>query len=348
MAQKTLPEPIIFTFPESVFGRRLERYLNLRNIPFTTILVPPRIPRPILSTELLISHRRIPIVALGRDIYIDTRLILRKLEELFPDTSEHPSLGAKDSFGHGLEQLIEGWVIDAGPFWRASGSIPPEAPLMRDDEWLEDRRQGSGGAFTRESMKEGRAWCLSQLRVHFGIFESMLADGRTWILGSGQRPGLADIHGCWVFDWAINMAGDMFVAEGEQEEAMKDARAVLSEVEFPKTHAWVQRFRNACNQAARNNHFTRLEGDQAEREIVARIMGADLFESEELMFERNDVLRLRKGQVVTVGPADFGFTHLDKGQLVALTSNEVVIQTSEKENGLRLHFPRVNFKIQPE
>lgn len=346
MSTKPLPEPIIFTFPESVFGRRLERYLNLRRIAFTTILVPPRIPRPILSDGLSILHRRIPIVALGRDIYIDTRLILRKLEELFPDSPEHPTLGAKDGFGRGFEDLIEGWVIDAGPFWRASGTIPPQAPLMRDEEWVEDRRKGSGGTFTREALVQGRPWCLSQLRIHFSIVESMLADSRRWILGNGDLPGLADIHACWVFDWAINMAGDMFVAETEQDEAVGDARRVLNEKEFPKTHAWVRRFRKTCDDAAAGNTFTRLDGQHAEAGIVKQIKKADLFEEELLPFDDSDALSLRRGQIVSIAPADFGFTHEDKGELVGLSVREAVIYVNSGEKKLRLHFSRVNFKIQ--
>lgn len=40
-------------------------------------------PRPDL-TALGVGYRRIPVVAIGRDIYHDTRLVLRKLEVLFP------------------------------------------------------------------------------------------------------------------------------------------------------------------------------------------------------------------------------------------------------------------------
>ena len=126
---------ILFIFPESVFGRRIERYLNLRRLAYTKIRVPPLMPRPILS-RLSINYRRIPIVSIGRDIYIDTRLMLRKLEQLFPDSSEHPTLGARKAFDKGFESMIESWGIDAGPFRRTSGCIPPQAPLMRDDAWI--------------------------------------------------------------------------------------------------------------------------------------------------------------------------------------------------------------------
>lgn len=343
------PHPIVFTFPESVFGRRLTRYLNLRNIPHTQIRVPPNLPRPIL-TRLNIIHRRIPILSLGRSIYIDTRLILSKLETLIPNSQAHPTLGATDPFSKAVETLLEGWVIDAGPFWRASGCLPPTAPLLQSDVWMQDRADGSGGAFTAEGQAANRAWAISQLRVFFDVAEGMLGDGRDWLLG-GSRPGLAELH-AWVFDWIVNIADDMFVPKELVEEAMKDVRATLNEREFPRTLAWVRRFREYVDDVERENasNVESLEGEKAEEEIVNRILGSELCENGDLPFEDGDVLGLRKGQMVSVGPTDFGFTHADVGVLVGLAKNEVVIEvdSNNKQQGkLRLHFPRIGFKTLP-
>lgn len=79
------------------------RYLNLRKLAFTQVRVPPNMPRPILKDRLGINYRRIPIMAIGRDIYIDTRIMLRKLETLFPDGR----LGAKSPFEQGIEDILE-------------------------------------------------------------------------------------------------------------------------------------------------------------------------------------------------------------------------------------------------
>lgn len=129
-APEPIPTLIVFTFPESVFGRRLIRYLNLRHIPYTQIRVPPNLPRPILE-RLSIAHRRIPILAHDRSIYIDTRLILSKLETLIPDSPSHPALSATNPFSRAVESMLEGWVIDAGPFWRASGLLPVQVPCFK-------------------------------------------------------------------------------------------------------------------------------------------------------------------------------------------------------------------------
>lgn len=247
--------------------------------------------------------------------------------------------------------MLENWVIDAGPFWRTSGCLPAQCPLLRDEVWLKDRYDGSGGAFTLETLKQNRAWCISQLRIFFAVMENLLRDGRDWVL-DGERPGLADVHGCWVFDWGVNMASDMFVAPEEREAATGDMDRVLDKGAFPKVHGWVRRFRETCGNAESKNSGARLcgEGEKAENDVVRRILENGYAETEELLFEEDDVLGSKKGQNASVAPADFGSTHADTGVLVGLSRNEVVIEIEVRggeEGQLRLHFPRVDFKLAP-
>lgn len=63
-------------------------------------------PRPDVEA-LGVSYRRIPLVAIGRDVFCDTLLITEKLDELFP--GDHP-LAPKDTTGAGLEKLFEKWT----------------------------------------------------------------------------------------------------------------------------------------------------------------------------------------------------------------------------------------------
>lgn len=282
-------------------------------------------------------------MAIGRDVYIDTRLILPKLEEFFPEGR----LGAKGSFEAGFEAMLEEFVIDGGPFWRTSGCIPPSAPLVQNEVWMKDRFEGSGGQFTKEKLVENRAWCLSQLRLWFGIVEKFLADGREWILGT-EKPSLSDIHAGWQCDWAINMAGDM---RDEVDDSMKDMRRVLSREEFPRVHAWVERFGAVTEEAEKANEGADPlgEGEEAENAIVKTILESDFTEPQDPVVDESDVLGLKRGQKVSVAPVDFGFTHKDEGVLVGLSRNEVTIEVDVPNgNGnLRLHYPRINFKILP-
>ena len=299
-------------------------------------------PRPILQERLGINYRRIPLMAIGRDVYIDTRLMLRKLETLYPEGR----LGSSNSFEQGFEDMLEKFVIDGGPFVRTSGCIPVSAPFISDKVWMKDRFDGSGGMFTREMLVENRNWCISQLRLYFGMLEKILADGRDWIL-NGSRPGLAEVHAGWVYDWGLNMAGDM---RDGSDESTADMRKVLNESEFPKVHPWVKRWREVTEQAESSNPGAGAmdEGTEKEDEVIERILNGQLCEPDELTFDKDDVLGLSQGQRVSISPVDFGFTHEDAGLLVGLTKDEVVIEVEvpgEANDKLRLHYPRINFKI---
>ncbi|KAF2161424.1 hypothetical protein M409DRAFT_28155 [Zasmidium cellare ATCC 36951] len=337
-------EIILFNFPESVFGRRMVRYFNLRSLLYSQIRVPPNMPRPILQEKLGINYRRIPVMAIGRDIYIDTRIMLPKLEKFFPEKR----LGAQSSFDAGFEAMLEEFVIDGGPFWRTAGCIPETAPFMQNEVWMKDRSDGSGGQFNKEALRENRAWSLSQLRLWFGIVEKFFADGREWILGT-EGPSLSDIHAGWQCDWAINMAGDMNDEKGHESTA--DMRKVLSREEFPHVHAWVERFRRATDDAGNANQGAGAldEGEEAENDIVRRILASDLTEAESPGVDESDILGLKQGQRIIVALVDFGFTHKDEGILVGLAKDEVVIEVDVPGDNakLRLHYPRINFKILP-
>ena len=325
-----MPPPIIlFTYDASVFGRKMDWVLALKGLKYSHCTVLGRLPRPVLE-KLGIQYRRIPILAIGRDVYCDTRLIIDKLEELFPDTR----IGSKSPFERGIEHLLEGWLVDGGPFWRTAGLIPPTAEVMHDKEWLQDRTRMTGRTFDIETLQKGRAECLSQVRMYFNQIENeLLADGRDYILGT-KEPTLADIHTIWTFDWILQ--------EYMFEYLEKD---VISEELFPKTFGYVHRFRKAiASKQEQNSMPEKLSAEQA----IERILASDFFEPEGTIDQR-DPLGLKKGQMVEVWPIDSGFSHHDGGELVSIGVKEVVVsrRPNEGEGRLRLHFPRVNFRIQP-
>jgi glutathione S-transferase len=150
-------------------------------------------PRPDLEA-LNINYRRIPVLTYGRDVFLDTRLILRKLELHFPvgalgfgNTSE-PELRA-------LQRLLERWTTDAGIFPRAVQLIPLDLPNMQDPAFRKDREDFSGNPFSLEGLKRARPEALAHLRDGFELLETtMLADGRDWVFKT-QKPSLGDIEG---------------------------------------------------------------------------------------------------------------------------------------------------------
>nr|POF01176.1 hypothetical protein CFP56_21124 [Quercus suber] len=324
-------EIILFWYDISIFSRKMDYYLTLRGIPYRRCIQPPNMPRPGLQ-KLGIGYRRIPILAIGRNIYCDTRLIIEKLETLYVDK---PKLGSDVPFERGLEKVFEGWVIEGGPFWKTAGCMPLSSPILSDPVWMKDRFDISGGRFTAENLRKGQAESLANLRLYFGIAENLMADGRQWVLG-GDKVSLADVHLIWTFDWAIHI--------GTHADVENVGKHVLNDKAFPCTFAWVERFRQV-SQALEFKHGAApcLSSEDGVEEILkSRLSEASL------IVDANESLGLSKDQVVEVAPTEFNFQHRDVGVLSGLDAGEVIIATTVPGDGngiLRLHFPRMNYSI---
>jgi glutathione S-transferase len=147
-------------------------------------------PRPDLEA-IAVKYRRIPVMAIGRDVYCDTRLMLDKLEQLFPDGS----LGASQPDQRAVQKLLEKWTIEAGIFARATQLIPTSMPLLNDPKFTKDREDFSGRSWDKEQIEAMRPEAIAHIRDGFSFLEkTLLADEREWILKT-NKPSLADIEG---------------------------------------------------------------------------------------------------------------------------------------------------------
>lgn len=130
-------------------------------------------------------------MSIGHDVYCDTRLILQKLEERFPEGC----LGASQPDQKAVEKLLEKWTVDGGVFARAAQLIPPEMPLLKDPKFTKDREEYTGRSWAKADVTKMRPEALAQMRDNFDFLETgLLADGREWILKTA-KPSLADIEG---------------------------------------------------------------------------------------------------------------------------------------------------------
>lgn len=140
-------------------------------------------------------------MAIGRDVYCDTRLILDKLEKLFPEGT----LGASQPDQRAVQKLLEKWTIDGDVFARASQLIPTSTPLLNDPKFTKDREDFSGRSWDKKQTEAMRPEAVAHVRQGFSFLENtLLADDREWILKT-QKPSLADIEGephlpCSLFD----------------------------------------------------------------------------------------------------------------------------------------------------
>lgn len=307
---------------------------------------PGIMPRPDIAA-LGIKYRRIPVLAIGRDVYLDTRLMLAKLEALAPANAHGaPRLGGSGS-GSGdqvaLERLLSILNNEAGPFVWAATLLPAQLPVWRDEAWVRDR---SGfffpGVKIAAPTPEARAEAVANMRGVCDLLETtLLADGRDWILGTAT-PALADIEAVWLLHWLRGIPGALPADQ-------------LSARQFPRVFAWVERFDAAVVAARRRlGEVPTLSGEAAARAVVGSAYheekglaaaGAQAVDGGDPVAQ---VLGLRPGDRVVVFPTDSGSSHKDAGTLVGLDGKEVVFETKAELQGapaVRVHAPRRGFRI---
>ncbi|KAG5305093.1 glutathione S-transferase (GST) family protein, conidia-enriched transcript [Histoplasma capsulatum var. duboisii H88] len=322
-----IPKPVVFHYEISPYGRRVTWYLALRGIEYDQCLQPIIMPRPDLHA-LGVQYRRVPVMCVGKDIYCDSRLILRKLEELYP---EGERLGAADPDGQAIERMLENWTIDGGVFARACQLVPPAVILAAHPNFIRDREDASGLSFRKADLEKNRPDGMAHIKQAFEFLETtLLADGREW-LRKTEKPSLADIHAVWALDWVDGLDGAL-------------DRDIFTEARFPKVFAWMARFRKTAAEAASalTNKPQTLSGEQ----VLESVIAADFVEPEAIV-DKYDALKFQKGQDVVVWPTDNCYNYKDSGELVALTTQEVVLQrkTLDGRTEVRIHFPRTNFRI---
>ncbi|KAF2822895.1 hypothetical protein CC86DRAFT_299529 [Ophiobolus disseminans] len=322
MADKSAQQGIVlYNYAFSPFGKRVAAYLALRGIEYALCEQPFVMPRPDLAL-LPVHYRRIPILVIGRDIYLDTRLMLRVLESQPGVTT--PPLGATNPQELFIEKLLEKYMIEGPVFAIAGGLVPVD--VAQDPTFKKDRQGMLGRTWEKEELEEGRGECLNYVRNLYDFFETtILANGREWVLG-GEGPRLADIEAAFMLDFISGM------------QLPED---LISATLFPKVFAWLDRYRAAVDKAKSSaSQPTKLDGQAAAEHILRSDFGHS-----SCSVDANDPAGLRDGIEVQIYPADWVTEHKDQGRLVGLSADEVTIAVkSKKDVEIRIHAPRTGFK----
>jgi glutathione S-transferase len=291
------------------------------------------LPRPDLSERLGIAYRRIPLLAIDGDVYCDTRLIIARLNELFPYQKDESIAAPSTPEEVALSRLFEVFSTDS-MFAMASALLPTHLPIFKDQKFVADRSGLTGSSWNAGAVDKRRPKALLEFRRAFELIEPLLSDGRTWLCkGSGSKPSLVDLEAVWPLHWITKIPGSL-------------PAEVICQKTYPNTYAWIGRFDKATKVAkAAVPKPEQVSGATAASLVSQAALARTTSQN---AFDKNDPTGLNIGEQVIVNPTDSGFTHRDRGRLVGLDKNEVVIELNNpvSQGGpVRLHFPRHGFRV---
>jgi len=192
--------------------------------------------------------------------------------------------------------------------------------------FVKDRGTLRGGPIDVEAMVAQRGKSLSMLSTYFSLVEEQLSDGREWLFDT-ELPSLADVSVHFVYAWLKSFRGV---------ETLFDAST------FPKSLEWIARL---------SAHLARLKQSLPDvpkitgKDAAARIAAASFEPYNIVGFDAREGARLglKAGDEVSVAPDDNARNFGTVGKLVALNTEEFVVETKGSAGLVRCHFPRIMF-----
>ena len=291
-------------------------------------------PRPDIA-RLGINYRRIPILSIGRDVYLDTPLIMSKLNQA--ELGRTSLVGGETVEQKAMTKLLESSVLDTGLFLAVVLLMLPKLPGAKDSAFMKDRADlvSSKTFYPPQVLSNMTPDAITRVKRFFHFLETtLLSDGRQWILGT-SAPSQADIEAVWPLCWLTQVPS----AIPEQH---------ISSQMFPKTFAWIQRFEEAVASARETlGKPSKLTGQQAAEMITS----SPFNESESQVDTCDPVVQhqsLKKGQLVHVWPTDSGSRYKEHGELLSINDKEIVLGIKAGDVPIHVHTPRNKFAIRAD
>jgi glutathione S-transferase len=302
---------ILFDYQYAPNAQRARNLLNVTDVPYTICEQPFVQPRPILQ-DLGIQYRRVPVNAIGKDVYVDNRVFLDAILTRFASEKGVKELvrtkhdNAYEAFGYRM-------------FWNLLDILPD---TVYNDDMIKDRKDLFDG-LSRPDYREVRPSNIEAFKEFMDIIEhEFLKDGGPWIMG--DKPGIADLQAAWIPKFTLETIA-YSTMEGQG----------MGKDRYPKTHKWLSQIPDHVPE----NQPDLIDGEEAKKKILA-----SQYTAKEIGVQDNDVTGFKKGDKVTVGTTDDTNpgNRLQPGKLVGLDEKQIVI---ELENGLRVHFSRIGYAI---
>lgn len=184
----TQPPLTLFSYASSPYGQKIHLLLTAAGIPYSELSQPAVLPRPDLEA-LGITYRRIPLFAVGRDVYADSSAIIDVILK---------QLGGKDKIKtSSADKAFETWGNET--FKSVMPLLPAQA--VEDKTFAKDRATIFPIIAKPELLKSLQPTALAELKSRLATVEEVfLADGP---FVGGEEFSVADVHVIWVLRWVL-------------------------------------------------------------------------------------------------------------------------------------------------
>jgi len=308
-----MTELILHHYPASPFSEKARLILGFKGLSWRSVMISPVMPKPDL-TALTGGYRKTPVLQVGADIYCDTALMARRLEQqkasptFFPEGQEFTvaSFAAwSDSimFQHAVSLVFQPESIAL-----RFAKVPPEAVKA----FIADRAElFSGGTASRLTLEQAKhQWPTLMSRL-----ELQLERNGDFLFGEASIADFSLAHTLW------------FLKQTPVTAPFVDA--------YPAVSAWLNRVLGFGHGA-----FSDMSATDA-LEIARNATPAALPDE---VFEDPNGFTL--GQKVAISAVDYGVDPVE-GELVFAGREELILRREDERAGVvHVHFPRFGFRIE--
>ncbi|WP_339528815.1 glutathione S-transferase family protein [Pseudomonas mucidolens] len=309
-----MSELILHHYPASPFAEKARLLLGFKGLSWRSVHIPPMMPKPDL-TALTGGYRKTPVLQIGADIYCDTALIARRLEQHKPTPTLFPAQQAMTT------QAFAAWA-DSVVFSHAVSLVfQPESVAVRFAKlppevlkaFIADRAGlFSGGSATRVPLELAQhQWPTIMARLE----QQLQAQVGGFLFGEASIADVALAHSLW------------FLKATPVTAPLVDA--------YPGVTAWLARVLDFGHGDAKE--MSAEEALEVARNATPAALPEEVFE---------DPNGFKVGQQVSIAASDYG-TDAVTGELLFAGREELILRRRDERGGtLHVHFPRLGFRIE--
>jgi glutathione S-transferase len=294
-----MSELILHHYDISPYAEKIRAILGFKGLAWRSVHIPIVMPKPDL-TVLTGGYRLTPVLQVGADIYCDTKVIARRLEQERPEPTLYPK--GTPALDRAVSLWGEAIFMSLVTIGFASGAF--------SREFIEDRKKMVPGGFDEAQALALMPSRLDHIRATLDLLEKQLADGRPFILGNAAS--LADFsvyHSLWAMRG--NPASVAFFAG------------------LPRVGAWLDRI-------GAFGHGTSVEMEAAAAVKIAREATPTTKPAE----DPGDPSGRRVGDRIRVFPEAYGRDPVEGELVRADAHSIAIRRRDERVGEVVVHFPR--------